>query len=224
MLKIKLLVESRRLDDALGEIADAVVFAKKKRFNITLLDFYSCQARIYLLRRDFDRADNSLRTAEEIRATHRATPIQLSIYSRSKVDYLLCRLEDALRKDNPSSIAGYRRRCAAASRKFVKITRKAAQHRTEAFRLRGVYYGLINKPQKARKWLDKSIQEGRRLGARMELARTYSEMGRRIQQMPSAFTSPRDAEGDDYLERAKALFVEMDLQWDLEKLAHHAVH
>ncbi|MBL0712745.1 MAG: AAA family ATPase, partial [Desulfosarcina sp.] len=84
MLKIKLLTETRRLDTVLDEISDAVEFAKKKGFTITLLDFYSCQARIFTLRKDMDNAARSLQIADEIKSAVRATPIQLSIYARSK--------------------------------------------------------------------------------------------------------------------------------------------
>ena len=102
MLKIKLLMECRHYNDALKVLEKAIAFAKKKKFTITLLDFYSCQTRIFTFRKDPDRAAASLRLAEEIRSSVRATPIQSSIYLRSRLEFLLMHFEDAKQRRDQS--------------------------------------------------------------------------------------------------------------------------
>jgi len=219
MLKIKLLIEQRLLDEALDEIGNGIAFAKKKKFLITLVDFHSCQAKIFTLRKEFDGAADSLQKADEIRSTTRATPIQLSIYFRSEVEYLISRLEDALKNEHTAALK-YRKKAAWACRRLIKSTRKAAQHRTEAYRLRGIYCGLLNKPDRAFKWLAKSIAVGEKLGARPELARTYVEMGKRMRGASGGSFERKGLTAEDYFGKARTLFAEMGLQWDLDKLEH----
>lgn len=224
MLKIKLLVECRHLDDAYSEIDAGIAFAKKKGFTITLLDFYSCQARIFMLWNDLDKAERSLQIADVIQSTNNATPIQLSIYYRSKCEFWLVRLEEALNQGDPSAVGQYRKKALKACRLLLKTAKKAAQHRTEALRMRGIYYGLIGKHGRAFKWLDQAVREGERLGARLELSRTYFAVGQRLMASNGRHIHLNGITADEYFEKARALFVEMNLQWDLDTLDRFTHH
>ena len=82
----------------------------------------------------------------------------------------------------------------------------------------GDYYWLIGKQGKAIKWFDKSIKEGERLGARPDLSRTYMEVGKRLLEPQSKYKRLNEIDAKGYLEKAEALFREMDLEWDLEQL------
>jgi hypothetical protein len=82
----------------------------------------------------------------------------------------------------------------------------------------GVYYWLIGKQMKAMKWWSKSIQEGQRLNDRLELSRTYFEIGKRLSEPNSPFRELNGISAAEYLNKAKTMFEEMDLQWDLEQL------
>jgi hypothetical protein len=44
----------------------------------------------------------------------------------------------------------------------------------------GIYYWLPGKEKKDLKWWTKSIKEGERLDARLELSRTYMEIGKHL--------------------------------------------
>jgi len=80
------------------------------------------------------------------------------------------------------------------------------------------YYWLIGKQRKALKWFDKSIKEGERLGARPDLSRTYMEVGKRLLERHSKYRELNGINAGEYLEKAEAMFKDMDLQWDLEQL------
>ena len=84
--------------------------------------------------------------------------------------------------------------------------------------MRGMYYGLFNKPDRAFKWLAKSIAVGEKLGARPELARTYVEMGKRMQGASAGLFARKGLTAEDYFGKARAMFAEMGLQRDLDKL------
>jgi hypothetical protein len=56
------------------------------------------------------------------------------------------------------------------------------------------------------------------IGARLELYRTYYEIGKRLSEPKSKYNGLKGLKADDYLAKAKTLFEEMDLQWDLDEL------
>jgi hypothetical protein len=86
------------------------------------------------------------------------------------------------------------------------------------FKLLGVYYWLTGKQKKALAWWNKSITIGQHLGARLELARTYMEIGTRLIEKKSKFKQLNQIQAGEYLEKARALFKQMELEWDLQEL------
>ena len=97
--------------------------------------------------------------------------------------------------------------------------RKYAIGRVEYFKLTGHYYWIIGRQKKALEWWHKSMEEGKSLGARADLARTYMELGRRLLEPESKYKEFNGLKAEQYLEKAKAMFQEMDLLWDLDELA-----
>jgi len=218
MLKSKYLMEYRHLNEALTEIERGIEFCKIKGFTITLLDFYSCQARTFMFMQNADQAAHSIRLADGIRSSVHAAPIQFSIYYRSQLEFSLFQLEKALQSGHAKGAAGHKKRAGHAGKMLIKAISKAAQHRTEAFKLKGIYYWLLNKPKPALKWMQKAVSEGNRLNARLELSRTYFEVGKRLMEGGLRLNSLNGLTAVEYLDKAKLLFEEMGLEWDLEKL------
>lgn len=131
----------------------------------------------------------------------------------------LKRLEEAVKASDRMQIRKYRRKTQKAARKAVIVSSKWVWDKTEAYRLRGTYYSLIGKQRKARKWWIKSIAEGEKLGARLELSRTYMEVGKRLLEPESKYKGLNGIKAEEYLSKAKTMFEEMELQWDLDELA-----
>ena len=96
---------------------------------------------------------------------------------------------------------------------LLKQSKKVAQYRTESYKLMGVYYWLTGKQNKALKWWDRSVKEGERLGARLQLARTYFEVGQCLNEAESKHKMLNGIEAQEYLDRAELLFEEMKLNW-----------
>lgn len=82
----------------------------------------------------------------------------------------------------------------------------------------GVYCWLIRKRRPALKWWQKSIRVGEHMGARIALSRTYAEVGLRLAAAESPQTLMGGIPSSAYLEKAGALFEEMNLEWDLRRL------
>ena len=218
-LNTTLLLEYRELKDALIEIEEGINFAQKAGLSNSLLDLYPSQAWIRILMGDISKAEHSLQNAQKIRSeVDSPVPFQISHFCRSQLGYDLFRLSASLKDGHTSESSEYRKQAFKSCKILLKITQKAAQHRTESYRLTGLYYWLINKRKKALKWWGRAIEEGKRLGARLELSRTYFEVGKRLLEAGSKYKMLNGIHAQTYLDKAKLLFKEMNLQWDLDEL------
>ena len=95
---------------------------------------------------------------------------------------------------------------------------KSPRVRTRALRLMGQYHWLIDKQKNAAKFWGKSISEGKLLGARPDLARTYMEIGKRLMEEKSKYKELNGIKAAEFLEKARTIFQELDLQWELDEL------
>ena len=217
-LNINLLIECRRIDEALLELDEAIRFVQRANFDIYLFDMYSYKAWLHILMGDIESADEYLRRAHEVKSEVNAVPIEMSSYCRSHLEYHLYRLNESIEGGNSSDFNHYSKKAYKSAIALLRVTQKAAQHRTESFRLTGLYYWLINKRKKAFKWWDKAIEEGKLLGARLELSRTYFAVGSHLLEAGSKYSKLKGNKAEEYLKKAGTLFREMDLQWDLAEL------
>ena len=127
-------------------------------------------------------------------------------------------LESAIGGDSRNLVSQYSEAALKSGKRAVRVSKSLAQQRTWAYMLMGQYYWQIGKQRKALKWFDKSIKEGERLGARPDLSRTYMEVGKRLLERNSKYSELNGIRAKEYLDKAEALFREMDLEWDLEQL------
>ncbi|MBU4492076.1 MAG: AAA family ATPase [Euryarchaeota archaeon] len=218
-LNINLLIECRKLNDALSEIEKAIAFVQKAIFNIYLFDMYSYKVWVHILAGDMDEAENCLQQANRIRHGVNAVPIQLVGFYRNQLEFYLCRLKESIKEGNKSESFEYRKQVVKSYKMMLKVSQKAVQHRIESYRLTGKYYWLIKKQKKALIWWRRAIEEGEERGARLELSRAYFEIGKLLLEPESKYKMLNGITAKEYLEKAKVLFEEMDLQWDLDELS-----
>lgn len=214
-----LLMEYRQLNEALVEVEKGVDFAEKAGLSYFLLEIYSCQAWIHLLKGNIKAAEQSLNHANKIRCEVDApVPFQLSNFYRSKTEYNLNRLKKSLANNHKPDALQYGKEAIKSCRKILKVSQMVAQHRTESYKLTGSYYWLINKRVKALKWWHKAIEEGKTLGARLEISRAYFEVGKSLLETGNKHKMLNGLGAEEYLQKARILFEEMNLQWDLDEL------
>jgi tetratricopeptide (TPR) repeat protein len=218
LLSTELLMERRKFDEALQEIEAGILFGQKNNLGTTLIHLFSCKARLNILMGNIEAAKTTLDQAAKIKSEVETVPWMLSNYRCGRVEYDLHRLNESIKSGDKTQINNCGEKAYKSAEALVKQSLKVAQHRTEAHRLMGVYYWLTNKRKKALKWWDQSIKEGERLGARLGLARTYFEVGKRLLEDRSKFSALKGVKAEAYLEKARVLFQEMDLQWDLAEL------
>jgi len=217
-LKINLLMECRDLREALTEVERAVGFTQKSSFNIYLFDMYSYEIWIRTMVGDMEKAERALERAIEAKKRVYPVPIELSNFCRSLMEYDLCRLEKSLREKDQAGLVEYGKKAQRSGKNLLGVSKKAAQHRTEAYKLMGRYFWLINKKKKALRYWNRAIEEGGRLGARLELSRTYFEIGKRLRGSGEKQRLSKEIKVEAPLEKAREMFEEMGLHWDLEEL------
>jgi hypothetical protein len=130
----------------------------------------------------------------------------------------LDRFKEALISENRTRIRQCERETRGSAKKAVQVSRKHALYRTWILKSVGEYCWLAGKQNKALSWWEKAIKEGKELGAKMDLARTYFEIGKRLLESHSKHQKLNGIEANGYLEKAGTLFEEMGLERDLDDL------
>jgi len=213
-----LLMKYRRLNDGLGEVDTGIQFISKTGFRVWLIHLYSVKARIQLMLGDVTGAIESLGRAENIKSEVTGVPTIEGYFALMRFILDLYQIEEAIKGDDKKTLSIHRSNALKAGTEALKIANKYAIIKTEALKLMGVYYWVIGKQRKAMQWWRKAIAEGQRLNDRLELSRTYFEVGKRLLEPKSNHKELDGIKAWDYLEKARVMFEEMDLQWDLDEL------
>ena len=212
-------MKSRRLYDALVEANAGVSFQSKTGRLFTAVYYLGFKAIIQILLKDIDGAQDTLsQTRQLISKIGRIPPFYVNSFLIGQFYFDLYELKRAILSDDKPDIAKYRKKAALSGKQALKNSDKSALDRTEIFRLMGTYCWLVGRKNKAIKWWDKSMREADRFGFRIEAARTYMEIGKHLNEDKSRFKKDSETKAEEYLAKARIVFQEMKLQWDLDEL------
>ena len=128
------------------------------------------------------------------------------------------RFKEALMSENRSRIRKCHRETRVSAKQAVQISKKHALYRTWILKSIGEYYWLAGNQNKALSWWNRAMNEGKKLGAKMDLSLTYFEVGKRMLEPDSKHNELNGIDAEGYLEKARILFEEMGLERDLEDL------
>ncbi|MDJ0876326.1 MAG: hypothetical protein QNJ02_13735, partial [Desulfobacterales bacterium] len=223
LLSTGMLLDTGQLPEAMDRIDKGIDFAQQTNAGLALIHLLSCKAMAHILMHDREAAEQHVEQAALIRRDLVAVPWQLAMFLKTRTALDLYRLREETRNGMKTGAPKYHEKALRSCRAFVRQTRKVAQHRTEALRMMGDYFWLNQNAKQALKWWRKSIREGQRLGARLELARTYFEVGRRLLDDRSPYASLDGTEAPAYLKKARTAFESMGLERDLDKLCRQAI-
>jgi class 3 adenylate cyclase/tetratricopeptide (TPR) repeat protein len=218
MIEPIVFTQQRALNDALKAIEKYELLFKTGSDMVTIA-FFGLKAMIQILTNDLDAAEKSLRQAEEIyrkqAIVHHFTAHNY-LFSRT---YLSIRLfEESMCSSKESTISKYRKQANKSSKKLLQNSKKYVPGLPHALHVVGYYHWLAGKQNKAVTWWKRAIEEGERLGVYPDLARTYMEIGKRFSEEKSRYKELNGISAKEYLEKARAMFQEMDLKWDLDEL------
>jgi hypothetical protein len=219
-LNVYYLLEERDMHGALSEAERGVSYARKKGIEISEIASLSRKAEVQCLAGDVEGAHDTISQASELYEKKALVVMPYFIASYMAVCFFIEieALKNAIASHASSDVAQIRKRAYNAGKAAVKNSRKYAPYRVKILRLMGLYYWLIGKQGKALKWWGKSIQEGERLGARLDLSRTYFEVGKRLLEPQSKYKELNGINAQSYLEKARVMFEEMGLERDLDDL------
>jgi tetratricopeptide (TPR) repeat protein len=212
-------IYSRNLFDAIKVCDEAIPFSEKIGMDPLLIHFWSQKADAQIFLKDLDGAVSSLKKAEEIFNQQQIVPpTYASSYLIAYFKLYLYLLEEATTSNDNLKIKEYSKKSNEFRKKMLKNSKSFGYSRLEYFRVLSLYHWIINKQNKAIKWWEKSIKEAKRMKGRPTLARIYKDMGSRIIEEKSNYNEVNGITAEQYLERAREMFIEMDLQWDLDQL------
>ncbi|MCU0847777.1 MAG: AAA family ATPase [Spirochaetes bacterium] len=206
--------------DLLDPVNKGLPLSEKSNAHMVTIMLYNLMAQHSVFSGEFDKAAKSIQAIEMIRAHTSFVPLINGFYLMAKLAIAMVQAEEsfAAGKMDRSLL----KRALNSARACVKNSNKNALDRVEAYRFMGTCFWYAGKPKKALRWWKKSIDEGERLGARLELSRTYFEVGKRIfpfkkghKLMETVF---RGITATEYLEKARVMFSKMGLEHDLAEL------
>jgi predicted ATPase/class 3 adenylate cyclase len=213
----RILLKTRKLVDALNAAEDGIVYESKAGDLLVLSQIYSIKSRMQILTGDIEGAEQSLVNAEKV-GTGIMPPLYSSEIYLSRFLLQLSKFENILNGKDKDQISEYSRKAIKAGKKAARCTKKAVYNSVEVHKYIGVYYWITNKQKMALKYWKKSITIGKNAGTKPELARTYFEVGKRLSDKKSTQKELKGIKAEEYLEKAKAMFEDLDLKWDLDNL------
>src|SRR5262249_33018954 len=154
-------------------------------------------------------AEETLRHAEQLMAKSAPVPpFHASAYHRSRLLFDLAGLERA----GTAARRRWRARARRSARGALRSAARVAFRRTEVLRLAGRFRWLTGERRAALRLLRASLECGRALGARPEIARTCEEMGRCLLEMGGPTAAAADGlDAQHYLASARSLYEELAL-------------
>ena len=169
-----------------------------------------------------DAAGDVLQDIEGIVARHGKIRIMELLYNwhLSKFLFNLTRFEESVEAQNVSLSMKTSRAVQKSGKNVLRTAMKYAAGQTEVFRYMGTFHWLRRRRSKAFGWWQRSVEVGTRFGARPELARTFMEIGLRLSRYHGSVPNLNGVAPEGYLDRARALFEEIPLEWDAGQLSH----
>ena len=219
LLTTFLLLKKGRLSEAQQKAEQGIIFSSRHSMEIQQQTFFSWRAEAQILLNDVDGAKESLLNAKKIIDQHKfLAPAYILTYlvARFMMDIYL--LKDAIVSNDRKNLSRLKKKAHHTGKRVLSIYKKYPIDCVKVLQLLGEYYWLIGKQRKSLKWWDRAIQKGEELGARPGLSRTYFEIGKSLLKPDSKYKELNGITADEYLQKARTLFEEMDLQWDLDEL------
>lgn len=217
LLSMKLYLKFGKFSQALNESSNGIGYVQKTDFRTLLFVFWAYRARIQIFLGDIQSAEESIQTAEKIKAEINLVPIYVNCFLITKFYYYLDRIENSDKQAGPQLSQSYSE-LLRIIKQTVKLSRYVASDRTEVYHLSGIYYWLRGNQKQAMKLWQKSISFGQYCGARIELAHTFLTIGKSISNAKEKSRKIRNLAPAYYFKQAKNLIDSFDSDWDLEQL------
>jgi class 3 adenylate cyclase/tetratricopeptide (TPR) repeat protein len=203
-IKFRKIVEFLKISD------ESVNLALKTDNAMTLLSVYCLRSMAFSFQKELIEAKNNLSEAEKLIKDFKA-PLAVIYYLIAK-SYI-----EIIGITSHEDEQGDKQNLLRTTGNLVKCTQKARANLTEAYRLHAMACWILNKPGKAAKNFKRSIEVGTSYGGNLELSRTYFEAGKFLRDPKNKKERINGMNSTECLLKAKSMFEEMNLQWDLQQ-------
>ncbi|RLD31364.1 MAG: hypothetical protein DRI83_12545, partial [Bacteroidetes bacterium] len=210
-LKEVALFKFRRSKPADQRSLKGVEFIKKTGHLAMLQVVHSMRSMSAALMDDLESARSALQEAEKLMPPRKRIKIWYSTYLLAKA-YVLT--EDFRRNPDNQEI---RRELLKTCKTTVGQSRVVPNNLIESHRIMANALWMTGQKKKAIRHYIKSIREAERVNGKLELSRTYFELGKRLLSNGS-IQKVNGLSGKDYIGKARALFTEIGLAYDLQEL------
>ena len=180
-----------------------------------LVVYHSIESLIHLNLGDLKNADKAIIIAEQWKDKISNVPVYHTQYLLARLKLDLEKFKSLIKSDQ--HFRQTLKEIKSNSNKLIAQSKKLIANLTEAYLLKAKLYQLLTKNQKVLKYLQLAIQTGEKYNGRLELSRAYFETGKFLSDPKTKQQQLNGLTGKDYLEKARTMFEEMDLQWDLEE-------
>jgi len=200
----------RYIENTLAITEDAIRFSTKTNHTLTIIELWCIRALAFSLDSKIEDAKRSLSEAKKYLGA-----IKLPLF---RTRYLIAKIyiqiaEFKLQKN--VDVTG--KTMLKTSKQLIKHAKKARKNLTEAYRLQAIIFWLMNKPAGALRSFEKSIKAGLDYDCNLEQSRTYFEAGKFLRDPKNKKDRIHSMNGTECLMKAKSLFEEMNLEWDLKE-------
>ncbi|MFC2155523.1 protein kinase [Acidobacteriota bacterium] len=218
-VRATLLFNQRKLHETLAEVEAGIDFFNRIGVKLYCIFLSGLKSHTQLLLKKTREAEQSLSRAKEIVSYEkRVLPFYLSNFLISQLLFDLTTLEEAVKRGSRAEIALLQKKIFFSVKAAAENAAKFAPVKPEIFRLIGSVFWVTGRQKKALKWWNKSIKAGKHIAARPEVARTYVEVGKRLLEKGSKFRELAGIPAVEYPRKARLLFEDMELAWDIKEL------
>ena len=223
--KTYLVLKKGLLPEAIKKADEAISFAGRIGMEIQVQIYLCRKAQAQILLNDVTGARDSLLNAKKIIDQHKyLMPVLNTQYLIAQFMTDIALLKEAIVSKDRKNLSKLKKDARLSEKRALNNSKKFAVHSVEALRLMGNYHWLIGRQRKAFKWWERAITKGEKLDARPDLSRTYFEIAKHLLEPDSKQKKLNGITADEYLQKAKTMFEEMDLQWDLNELHKLMAH
>ncbi len=217
--RAKLFLQQRKLADAQKEIDAGIIFFDSTGMHYYRLSLLGMKAYLQILLKDMKGALASLHDCTEaLPRGEQVMPYYASSFVISRFLFDLSLLQKSLQREIKTGAGYLRRKAYRSGRAALQNAAKYAPAKPEAYRLMGSFYWLDGRRRRALKWWDRSIKWAEHLAARPETGRSCMEIGKRLLEPDSKYRETAGLRAEDYLEKARLLFAELNLERDLQEI------
>jgi tetratricopeptide (TPR) repeat protein len=205
----------RMMDQALDIADEGIRFTGKTGHFAMLLGIWCAKSLAHSAKNEIEEAKKALSEAEKLVMDRKIITVYHVPYLQARIHLELSELRSAASRQKPDRELF--RTAIITANKLTRQSGKMQSAAVEAYRMKALIYRLQKKPHKAYKYFALSIQAGLKNNGVLELARTYFEVGKCLRERGSVRSSLLGISGSEYLLKAKTLFEEMDLHYDLRQ-------